>query len=124
VWRLKTNRRVNDQPFQAFRGHPYEAAHDWLTGAVKALGVSHSATYCVMKRLTRPTTEVRRLYRGRAQSEAVIRVGNDPLGLTGGQACSARAQVHHITCCLVAFYVLKRERREGGLSIYKLKHQL
>jgi hypothetical protein len=29
-----------------------------------------------------------------------------------------------MTCCLVAFCVLERERYERGLSIYKLKRQL
>jgi hypothetical protein len=32
--------------------------------------------------------------------------------------------VHHVTCCLVAFCVLARERHDRGLMIYNLKHQL
>jgi hypothetical protein len=56
--------------------------------------------------------------------EEVIRVCKDQLGLTGCQARSERAQIHHLTCCLVAFCVLERERHAQGLSIYKLKRQL
>ncbi|MDQ3831908.1 MAG: hypothetical protein M3361_21975, partial [Candidatus Tectomicrobia bacterium] len=58
------------------------------------------------------------------QIEEVIRVCKDQLGLTGCQARSQRAQLHHMTCCLVAFCVLERERQERHLSIYKLKRQL
>jgi hypothetical protein len=35
-----------------------------------------------------------------------------------------RAQLHHITCWLIAFCVLERERHERQLSIYQLKRQL
>jgi hypothetical protein len=51
-------------------------------------------------------------------------VCKDQLGLTGCQARSERAQLHHMICCLVAFCVLERERQERGLSIYKLKRHL
>jgi hypothetical protein len=37
---------------------------------------------------------------------------------------SERAQLHHSTCCLVAFCVLERERQDRGLTIYKIKRQL
>ena len=67
---------------------------------------------------------MRRLYRLRAQIEEVIRVCKDQLGLSGCQARSERAQLHHLTCCLVAFCILERERHARGLSIYKLKRQL
>jgi hypothetical protein len=56
--------------------------------------------------------------------EGVIRVCKDHLRLSGCQARSERAQVHHVTCCLVAFCVLERERHDSGLTIYNLKHQL
>ena len=59
----------------------------------------------------------------RAQIEAVMRVGKEQLGLTGCQARSARAQLQHLLCCLVAFCVLERERRDRGLSIDKLKRR-
>jgi hypothetical protein len=59
----------------------------------------------------------------RAQIEEVIRVCKDQLGLSGCQARSERAQLHHMTCCLVAFCVLEWERHVRGLSIYKLKRQ-
>lgn len=75
-------------------------------------------------RLTLSAAEVRRLYRGRAQIEEVIRVCKDQLTLTGCQARSEKAQQHNITCCLIAFCVLERERYDRQLSIYKLKRQL
>ena len=56
--------------------------------------------------------------------EAVIKVCTEQLSLSGCQARSERAQLHHMTCCLVAFCVLERERQARGLSIYKLKRQL
>jgi hypothetical protein len=56
--------------------------------------------------------------------EEVIRVCKDQLGLSGCQARSARAQLHHITCCFVAFCVLEREGQDQGLSIYKRKQHL
>jgi hypothetical protein len=64
------------------------------------------------------------LYRVRSQIEEVIRVCKDQLGLTGCQAGSERAQMHHVAGCLVAFCVLERERHAHQLSIYKLKQQL
>ena len=39
-------------------------------------------------------------------------------------ARSERAQLHHFTCCLVAFCVLERERQDRRLTIYVLKRQL
>jgi putative transposase len=124
VCRLKKNRRFNGQPLRAFRRHPYWAERGWLTGGVKVLVVRYGAKYFATNRLTLPAVEVRRLYRLRAQVEEVIRVCKDQLGLTGCQARSARAQLHHMACCLTAFCVLERERHDRGLSIYKLKWAL
>jgi hypothetical protein len=71
-----------------------------------------------------PEVEVRRHYRMRAQIEEVSRECKNQLGLNGCQARSARAQLHHITCCFFAFCVLERECQDRGLSIYKLKRHL
>jgi hypothetical protein len=60
----------------------------------------------------------------RAHIEDVIRVCNDQLALSGGQARSERAQQPHIACCLVAFGVLERERQDRNLRIDQLKRQL
>jgi putative transposase len=124
VCRLKKNRRFNGHAVRHHRRHPYWAESGWLTGGLKVLVVRHGAKYYATNRLTLPAAEVRRLYRFRAQMEEVIRVCQDQLGLSGCQARSERAQRHHITCCLVAFCILERERHARGLSIYKLKRQL
>jgi putative transposase len=124
VSRLKKNRRFNGQALRAYRRHPYWAETGWLTGGLKVLVVRYGAKYFATNRLTLPAVEVRRLYRVRAQIEEVIRVCKDQLGLTGCQARSERAQVHHVTCCLAAFCVLERERHDRDLTIYKLKRQL
>ena len=124
VCRLKKNRRFNGQPLRAYRRHPYWAETGRLTGGQKILVVRYGAKYFATNRLTLPAAEVRRLYRVRAQIEEVIRVCKDQLGLSGCQARSERAQRHHITCCLVAFCVLERERHDRCLTIYKLKRQL
>jgi putative transposase len=124
VCRLKKNRRFNGHAVGHHRRHPYWAESGWLTGGLKVLVVRHGAKYYATNRLTLPAAEVRRLYSIRAQIEEVIRVCKDQLGLSGCQARSERAQLHHMTCCLVAFCVLERERYERGLSIYKLKRQL
>jgi Transposase DDE domain len=121
---LKKNRRFNGQALRAYRRHPYWAATGWLTGGLKVLGVRYGAKYYATNRLTLSAAEVRRLYRVRSQVEEVIKVCKDQLSLTGCQARSERAQLHHISCCLVAFCVLERERHERNLSIYKLKRQL
>ena len=86
--------------------------------------VSYGAKYSATNRLTLSAAEVRRLYRFRAQIEEVIRVCKDQLSLTGCQARSERAQLHHLTCCLAAFCVRERERQERGLSIYNLRRAL
>jgi hypothetical protein len=122
--RLKKNRRFNGQPLRVYRRHPYGTASGRLTGGPNVLVVRHGAKYYATNRLTRPAAEVRRRYRFRAPIEEVIRVCKDQLGLSGCQVRSARAQLHHIACCLVAFWVLERERHDGGLSIDKLKRRL
>jgi Transposase DDE domain len=124
VCRLKKNRRFNGQPLRAFRRPPYWTECGWLTGGVKGLVVRYGAKYFATNRLTLPAAEVSRLYRIRAQIEEVIRVCKDQIRLTGCQARSARAPLHHIACCLTACCVLERERHERGLSIYKLKRAL
>jgi putative transposase len=124
VCRLKKNRRFNGQAVRAYRRHPYWADRGWLSGGLKVLVVRYGAKYDATNRLMLPAAEVWRLYRVRSQIEEVIRVCKDQLGLTGCQARSERAQLHHITCCLVAFCVLKRERHDRHLSIYQLKRQL
>ena len=86
--------------------------------------VRYGAKYYATNRLRLLAAEVRQLYRVRSQIEEVIRVCKDQLSLTGCQARSARAQRHHLMCCLVAFCVLERERHDRQLSIYKLKRQL
>ena len=124
VCRLKKNRRFNGQPLRAYRRHPYWAASGKLRGGLKVLVVRYGAKYFATNRLTLPAAEVRRLYRVRSHIEEVIRVCKDQLGLTGCQARSERAQMHHVACCLVAFCVLERERQVHQLSVYKLKQQL
>jgi hypothetical protein len=124
VCRLKKNRRFNGQAVRAYRRHPYWAATGWLAGGLKVLVVRHGAKYYATNRLTLPASEVRRLFQFRAQVEEVIRVCKDQLGLGGCQARSERAQLHHITCCLMAFDVLEWERQQRGLSIYTLKRRL
>jgi putative transposase len=124
ICRLKRNRRFNGHALRTYRRHPYWAEAGWLTGGLKVLVVRYGAKYFATNRLTLPAIEVRRLYRIRAQIEEVIRVCKDQLGLTGCQARSARAQLHHMTCCLMAFCVLERERQARGLSIYKLTRHL
>jgi hypothetical protein len=124
VCRLKKNRRFNGQPLRAYRRHPYWAETGRLTGGQKILVVRYGAKYFATNRLTLPAAEVRRLYRIRTQIEEVIRVCKDQLGLSGCQARSERAQRHHLTCCLVAFCVLERERYDRSLTIYKLKRHL
>jgi putative transposase len=124
VCRLKKNRRFNGHPLRAYRRHPYWVERGWLTGELRVLVVRYGAKYYATNRLTLPADEVRRVYHVRAQIEEVIRVCKDQLGLSGCQARSERAQRHHITCCLIAFCVMERERHTRGLSIYKLKRQL
>jgi Transposase DDE domain len=124
ICRLTKNRRFNHQPLRDYRRHPYWAERGWLSGGLKVLVVRYGAKYFATNRLTLPATEVRRLYRVRAQVEEVIRACKDQLGFNGCQARSERAQRHHLACCLVAFCVLERERHDRGLTIYKLKRQL
>jgi len=124
VYRLKKNRRFNGQPLRAYRCHPYWAEPGRLSGGLKVLVVRYGAKYFATNRLTLPAAEVRRLYRFRSQIEEVIRVCKDQLRLSGCQARSAQAQAHHLTCCLIAFCVLERERHDRGLTIGKLKQQL
>jgi Transposase DDE domain len=78
------------QPLRAYRRHAYWTDYGWLAGGLKVLVVSYGAKDYATTRLTLPAAEVRRVYRGRAQIEEVIRVCNDQLGLTGCQARSAR----------------------------------
>jgi putative transposase len=124
VCRLKKNRRFNGHGLRHHRRHPYWTEIGWLSGGLKVLVVRYGAKYYATNRLTVPAGEVRRLYRVRAQIEEVIRVCKDQLALSGCQARSARAQRHHITCCLIAFCVLERERHDQNRSIYKLKRRL
>jgi hypothetical protein len=124
VCRLKKNRRFNGHALRHHRRHPYWAECGWLTGGLKVLVVRYGAKYYATNRLTLPVAEVRRLYGIRAQIEEVIRVCQDQLGLSGCQVRSARAQLHHLSCCLAAFCVLERERHDRHLSVYKLKRLL
>jgi putative transposase len=124
VCRLKKNRRFNGQPLRAYRRHPYWAETGRLSGGRKVLVVRYGAKYYATNRLTLPAAEVRRLSRGRAQIEEVIRVCTDQLGLNSCQARSERAQRHHLTCCLVAFCGLERERPDRSITISKLKRYL
>jgi putative transposase len=124
VCRLKKNRRFNGHAVRQHRRHPYWTEVGWLSGGLKVRIVRYGKKYYATNRLTLPAAEVRRLYRVRTQIEEVIRVCKDQLALTGCQARSERAQLHHIACCLSAFCVLERERCDQQLSIYKLRCQL
>jgi hypothetical protein len=107
------------QPLRAYRRHLYWTDCSWLAGGLEVLVASYGAKDYATNRLTLPAAEVRRVYRGRAQLEEVIRVCKDQLGLTGCQARSARAQWHPLACCLIACCVLERGRHDRQLSIYK-----
>jgi Transposase DDE domain len=124
ICRLKKNRRFNGHAVRQHRRHPYWTEMGWLSGGLKVRVVRYGKKYYGTNRLTLSAAEVRRLYRVRTPSEEVIRVCKDQLNLTGCQARSERAQLHHIACCLSAFCVLERERHDRQLSIYKLKRQL
>lgn len=124
VCRLKKNRRFNGHALRHHRRHPYWAEMGWLSGGLKVLVVRYGKKYYATNRLTLSAVEVRRRYRMRSQIEEVIRVCKDQLGMSGCQARSERAQVHHVACCLVAFCVLERERYDRALTIYTRKRQL
>ena len=117
ICRLKKNRRFNGHAVRRHRKHPDWAERGWLSGGLKGLVVRHGKKYYATNRLTLTAVEVRRLYRLRSHIEEVIWACKDQLGLTGCQARSERAQVHHFTCSLVAFCVLERERYDRQLSI-------
>ena len=124
VCRLKKNRRFNGHAVRHHRRHPYWAERGWLSGGLKGLVVRHGKKYDATNRLTLAAAEVRRRSRIRSPIEEVSRVCKDQLALSGCQARSERAQLHHIACCLIAFCILERERHKRGLSVYKLKRQL
>jgi putative transposase len=124
VCRLKRNRRFNGHAVRQHRRHPYWTETGWLSGGLKVRVVRYGKKYYATNRLSLSAVEVRRLYRVRTQIEELIRVCKDQLGLARCQARSARAQQHHIACCLSAFCVLERERQDRQLSIYKLKRLL
>jgi hypothetical protein len=124
VCRLKKNRRVNGHALRHHRRHPYWAESGGLSGCLKVLVVRDGKKSYATNRLTLTAAEVRRLYGFRSPIEEVIRVCKDQLALTGCQARSERGQRHHLTCCLVAFCVLERERHDRQLSLYKLKRRL
>jgi hypothetical protein len=124
VGRLTKQRRFNGHAVRHHRRQPYGAESGRLTGGLKGLVVRDGAKDYATNRLTRPAAEVRRLFRIRAQIAEVISVCKDQLSLTGCQARAERAQLHHISCCLVPFCVLERERHDQHLSIYQLKRRL
>jgi DDE family transposase len=124
VCRLKKTRRCNGQTLRAYRRPPSWTASGWLSGGLTVLVMRYGAKYFATNRLTLPAAEVRLLDRKRAQLEDVIRVCTDQLGLNGCQARTERAQLHHLTCGLVAFCVLERERQGRDLTISTLKRQL
>src|SRR5918992_344426 len=74
ICRLKKNRRFNGHAVRQHRRHPYWAEVGWLSGGLKVLVVRHGKKYYATNRLTLPPTEVRRLYRLRAQIEEVAHV--------------------------------------------------
>ncbi len=115
---------MNGHAGRHHRRPPYWADIGWLSGGLKVLVVRHGQKYDATNRLTLSAVEVRQLYRVRAHIEALIRGCKGQLGLTGCQARSERAQVHHLVCCLVALCILERERLDRGLTIDKLRHQL
>jgi hypothetical protein len=86
--------------------------------------VRHGKQYDATHRLPLVAAEVRRRYRIRAQSEAVIRVCQDQLGVTGCQARSERAQPPHSGCGVVACCGLEQARQARGLSIDTRKRLL
>ena len=124
VCRLKKNRRFNGHAVRQHRRHPYWTEIGRLSGGLKVRVVRYGTKYYATNRLTLSAVEVRRLYGLRAQIEELLRVCKDQLGLARCQARSARAQQHHIACCLSAFCVLERERQDRQLSIDKLKRRL
>lgn len=124
VCRLKKNRCFNGRAVRHHRRHPYWTEIGWLNGGLKVLVVRHGAKYYATNRLTLTAAEVRHVYRFRSQMEEVIKVCKSQLGVTGCQVRTLTAQAHHLTCCLIAFCVLERERYDRSLSIYKLKQRL
>jgi hypothetical protein len=117
VGRLTTNRRCNGHAVRAYRRHPSWAATGRLTGGFTVVVVRDGAKSYATNRLTLTATEVRRLYRVRAQIEEVITGCTEQFSLSGCQARSARAQRPHIACGLAAFCVRERERHDRGRNI-------
>jgi hypothetical protein len=124
VCRLKKNRRFNGQAVRTYRRHSYWAETEWLMGSLKIWVVRDGAKYDATNRLILAAAEAHRLFQFRAQIEEVIRVLTDQLGLAGCKARSEWAQLHHLTCCLVAFCALGGESYDRRVSIYSLKRCL
>jgi hypothetical protein len=88
------------------------------------LGVSDGAQYDATQRLPVAAAKGRRRSRRRAHIAEGISGGQEPLGLTGGQARAERAQRQPMGWCLVAFWIRERERYAWNRSSYKLKRPL
>jgi hypothetical protein len=124
VCRVKKHRRGNGHAVRQPRRPPDGTESGWLRGGLTGRMVRDGKQYDATHRLTGSAAEVRRRYRVRAQSEAVIRVGKAQRALTGCQARSARAPLHHRACCLSAFGVLERQRCDQQRRLYTLRRQL
>lgn len=123
VGRLTTPRRVTGHAGRPPRRHPDGAERGRLRGGRHVLVVRDGATDDATHRLTRPAVEVRRPEHVRAQMEDVRRVCQNPRGLGGCHARSARAPGHHGTGCVVACGGLERAQHDPGRTIDHLKRQ-
>jgi hypothetical protein len=124
VCRLQKTRRFNARPLRVYRRHPSWAERGWLSGGLNVLVGRHGKKSYAPNRLPRAAAAVRPLDRVRSHIEEIISGCQDQLGLSGCQARAERAQLHHVTGCLVAFCVLERERQARQLSSDKLQRQL
>jgi hypothetical protein len=124
VCRLNKTRRFKGHAVRHHQRPPYWAEIGGLSGGLKGLVVRYGKKDYATNRRTLSAAEGRRLYRRRAQIEEVIRVCQAHRALTGCQARSQKAQQHHLTCCLVAFWVLAWAQHDRQLSSYKLTRQL
>ena len=135
VCQLKKTRVFEGRALRCYKQQPYWQAVGALRGGLKVFVVRYRRKYYATNRLTLTAKEVRTLYRKRHEVEEVIKVLKSQLSLEacqGGYTRSWKAtlppkegeQSHHIALCLVAYWLVERERLDQGCTWRQLKRRL
>lgn len=123
ICQLKKNRLLNGVQLQAYHRHPYWMERGVIYGDLNVLIVRHGKKYFATNDLNTSKQDILSKYKTRWPIETMFRLLHGKLGVDECEARALKAQIAHITFCLMSFVLLAYVKQSTGKTWYQLRRE-